>query len=55
MVIFYFPQFEHELFWSYFKCLNIYLTQCNCDVGKSEILDVVDEGVNSETLILLEY
>ena len=55
MAIFHFLQFEHELFWRCFKRLNVFLTQCSYCVGKWESLDIVDEGVNSKTRILLEY
>ena len=55
MVIFHFLQFEHELFWRYFKCLNAFLTQSGYCVGKWKILDIVDESVTSETRVVLEY
>ena len=55
MTIFHFSQFEHELIWRYFKCLNVFLTQCGYYVGKWEILDIVDEDVNNETPPLLEH
>ena len=55
MAVFHFPQFEHELFWRYFKRLNVFLTQCGYRIGKWKILDIVDEGVNRETRALLEY
>ena len=55
MATFHAPQFEHELFCWYFKCLNVFLTQCNYCVGKWKILGIIDEGVNSETRILLQY
>ena len=55
MAISYFPQFEHELFWRYFKHLNIFLTQCGYCVSKWKILVIVDEGVNSKTRVLLEF
>ena len=51
MANFHFPQFEHELFWRYFKRLTVFLL----NVGKWEILDIFDEDVNNETRILLEY
>jgi len=50
-----FPQYEHELFCWYFKCLNAFLAQCGDCVGKWKILGIVDEGVNSESRILLEF
>jgi len=53
MTIFHFPQFEHELFFWYFKRLNAVLAQCVIVLGKWEILGIVAEGVNSETRILL--
>ena len=53
MTIFYFPQYEHELFWRYFKRLNIFLAQYGYYVGKWKILDIVDEGVNSKTRAIL--
>ena len=55
MAIFQFFQFKHELFCRHFKHLNAFLTQCGYCRGKWKILDIVDEGVNCETLILLEY
>ena len=55
MTIFHFPQFEHELFFWYFKRLNAVLAQCVIVLGKWEILGIVAEGVNSETRILLQY
>ena len=55
MAIFHFPQFEHELFCWYFKRLNVFLAQYGYFVGKWEILGIVDEGVNSETRILLQF
>ena len=55
MAIFYFPQFEHDLFCWYFKRLNAFLAQCDYCVGKWKILGIVDEGVNSETRILSQY
>ena len=48
MAIFHFLQFEHKLFYWYFKCLNVFLAQCEYYVGKWEILGIVDEWVNSE-------
>jgi len=54
MVIFHFSQFEHELFWRYFRRLNVFLAQCGYHMGKWKILDIVDAGVNGETRILLE-
>ena len=53
MAIFHLPQYEHKLFCWYFKCLNAFLAQCGYCVSKWEILGIVDEGVNSETRILL--
>jgi len=55
MAIFHFFQFEHELFWRYFKCLNIFLDQCGYHINKHKILDIVHKGVNSKTRIRLEY
>ena len=55
MVIFHFPQYEHELFCWYFKHLNAFLAQCEYCVGKWEILGIVDDGVNNETRILLQF
>ena len=55
MAIFHFPQYEHELFCWYFKRLNAFLAQCEYYVGKWEILGIVDEEVNSETRILLQF
>jgi len=53
MAILHFSQFEHKLFLRYFKRLNIFLAQCGYCVGKWETLNIVDEGVNSETQVLL--
>jgi len=55
MTIFHFPQFERELFWRYFKHLNVFLAQCCYCVSKWKILAIVDEDVNSKTRTLLEY
>ena len=55
MAIFHFPQYEHELFCWYFKRLNVFLAQCEYYVGKWKILGIVDEGVNTETRILLQF
>ena len=55
MAIFHFPQYEHELFCWYFKRLNAFLAQCEYFVGKREVLGIVDEGVNCETRILLQF
>ena len=49
MTIFHLPQFEHELFYWYFKPLNVFLAQCGCCVGKWEVLGIIDEAVNNET------
>jgi len=46
---------EHELFCWYFKRLKAFLAQCDYCVGKWEILGILDEGVNSETRIILQY
>jgi len=48
-------QFEHELFCWYFKRLNSFLAECDFCVGKWEILGIIDEGVNNETQILLQF
>jgi len=55
MAIFRFSQFEQELFCWYFKRLNAFLAQCPYCVSKWEILGIIDEGVNNETRILLQY
>jgi len=55
MAIFHFSQFEHELFWRYFKHLSAFLGQYGFRIGKWKILDIVDVGVNSKTQTLLEY
>ena len=55
MAIFHFLQLEHELFCWYFKRLNAFLAQYGYFVGKWEILGIIDEGVDSETQILLQY
>jgi len=55
MAIFHFFQFEHELFCWYFKRLNAFLAQCGYCVGKWKILGIIDEDVNNEIRILLQY
>ena len=58
MAIFHFPQYEQELFYSYWDRLHTYLAQCDsCGYlyGKWEVLHAVDEGVNCETRTLFEY
>ena len=55
MAIFHFPQFENELFCWCFKRLNAFLAQCGYCVGKWKILGIIDEGVNNETQILLQF
>jgi len=55
MANFHFPKFEHELFWQYFKRLNVFLAQYGYYVGKWEPVDIVDEGVNSKIRTLVEY
>ena len=55
MAIFHSPQYEHELFCWYFKRLNAFLAQCGYCVGKWESFGIIDEGVNNETRILLQY
>jgi len=49
MAIFYFSQFEHDLFWRYFKHSNVFLAQCGYCVSKLKILAITDEDINSET------
>jgi len=55
MTILHFPQFEHELFWKYFKRLSAFLTWWSYCLGRWEILDIIDDGVNSKTWTLLDY
>jgi len=55
MAIFHFPKFEYEIFWRYFERLNAFLAQYGHCVGKCEILDIIDEDVNSKTRVLLEF
>ena len=55
MAIFHFPQFEDELFWRYFKRLSACLARCGYCLTRWKISDIIDEGVNSKTHILLEY
>jgi len=50
-----FPQYEHELFWSYYDRLHALLAHCDFHLEKWEILNAVYEGVNCETRTLLEY
>jgi len=35
--------------------LNAFLDQCGYHAGKWEILGIIDEGVNNETRILLQF
>ena len=49
MVIFHFPEFEHEVFCWYFKRLNAFLTHSGYCMGKSKILGIFDESMKSET------
>ena len=55
IAIFHFFQFEHELFWRYFKRLNVFLDRSGYCAGNWKILDIVDECVNSITHSFLEY
>ena len=55
MTIFHFSQIKHKLFCWYFKRLNAFLAQCGYCVGKWEIWDIIDEGVNSEIWIFLQF
>jgi len=55
MAIFHFSKFEHEPLWRYFKRLSAFLARCGYCLTKWEILDIIDEGVNSETRISLGY
>ena len=55
MAIVHFPQYEHELFCWYFQRLNAFLAQFEYYVGKWDILGIIDEGVNSEIRILLQF
>jgi len=48
------PQYEHELFWRYYDRLYIFLAHCDYCLKKWKLLDTVYEGVNCETLALLE-
>ena len=54
MAISHFSQIEHELFWRYIKCFNVFLTKYGI-ADKWEILDIVDMGLNSKTHALLEH
>jgi len=47
MPVFYFPQFEHEPFWSYLSRLNDYRAQLNQSFEKWEICEVIVIGLNA--------
>ena len=55
MANFHFPQLKHELFCWHFKLLNAFLAQCGYYVSKWKIVGIIDEDVNNETQILLQY
>ena len=55
MVVFHFPQFEHEPFWQYLSRLNDYRAQYMLFMyNKWEICDVLLEGMTYETRAMLE-
>ena len=43
------------MFCWYFKRLSVFLAQCGYCVDQWKILGIVEEGVNNETRILLQY
>jgi len=55
MIIFHFPQYEHELFWKYYDRLHDFLAYCGYCLEKWEILNMVYERVTCETRALLEH
>ena len=49
MASFYFPQFEHEIFWQYLSRLNEFRAQCvDYCFEKWKICQVIFEGLNDE-------
>ena len=48
MLVFNFPQFEHEPFWSYLLRLNDYRALVNQNFEKREICEVIVVGLNVE-------
>ena len=49
MASFYFPQFEHEIFWQYLSRLNEFRAQCiDYCFEKWKICPVIFEGLNDE-------
>ena len=48
MPVFNFPQFEHELFQSYFSRLNDYRAQLHQTFTKEKIYEVIFMGLNDE-------
>jgi len=55
MTSFNFPQCEYELFWKYYGRLHDFLAHYGYCLEKWEILNIVYEGVTSETRALLEH
>ena len=49
MPVFHFPQYEHELFWSYLSRLNDYCAQLNHIFEKWKIYEVIAVGLNVES------
>ena len=43
------------MFCWYSKRLDVFVPKCGYYIGKWEILGIVDEGLNNETIILLQY
>jgi len=55
MASFYFPQFEHEIFWQYLSRLNEFRAQCvDYCFEKWEIYQVIFESLNDEYRGLVE-
>ena len=55
MPVFNFPQFEHELFWSYLSWLNDYRAQLHQYFEKWKICDVIVLGLNAEFKGIVEF
>jgi len=51
---FHFPQYKLELFWRYYDRLYAFFALRDYCLEKWELLNMVYEGVNCETLTLLE-
>ena len=54
MPVFSFPQYEHELFWSYLSQLNDYRAQLHQTFEKWKICEVIVLGLNAEFRSIVE-